>query len=173
MKRYTQYQLPFGEVEDSGTSLPTNIPLCEMEQAIVDQALEILRGRHQHGALLTNPESTKDFLRLKLSDEKHEVFGCIFLTNRHTVIEVENLFTGTIDGASVYPRIIVQKALTHNAAALLAYHNHPSGCADPSQADIRITERIRDALALVDIRLLDHLVVSAEECVSFADRGLL
>ena len=173
MKRYAQYPLPFSEVEDSCTSLPTNIPLCETEQAIVDQALEILRERHQHGALLSSPEVTKDYLRLKLADEKQEIFGCIFLTNRHTVIEVENLFTGTIDGASVYPRIIVQKALTHNAAALLAYHNHPSGCADPSQADIRITERIRDALALVDIRLLDHLVVCVEECVSFAERGLL
>jgi DNA repair protein RadC len=173
MKRYAQYPLPFSEVEDSCTSLPTNIPLCETEQAIVDQALEILRERHQHGALLSSPEVTKDYLRLKLADEKQEIFGCIFLTNRHTVIEVENLFTGTIDGASVYPRIIVQKALTHNAAALLAYHNHPSGCADPSQADIRITHRIRDALALVDIRLLDHLVVSVDGCVSFADRGLL
>jgi DNA repair protein RadC len=173
MKRYAQYPLPFSEVEDSCTSLPTNIPLCETEQAIVDQALEILRERHQHGALLSSPEVTKDYLRLKLADEKQEIFGCIFLTNRHTVIEVENLFTGTIDGASVYPRIIVQKALTHNAAALLAYHNHPSGCADPSQADIRITERIRDALALVDIRLLDHLVVSVDGCVSFAERGLL
>lgn len=173
MKRYAQYPLPFSEVEDSCTSLPTNIPLCETEQAIVDQALEILRERHQHGALLSSPEVTKDYLRLKLADEKQEIFGCIFLTNRHTVIEVENLFTGTIDGASVYPRIIVQKALTHNAAALLAYHNHPSGCADPSQADIRITERIREALALVDIRLLDHLVVSVDGCVSFAERGLL
>jgi DNA repair protein RadC len=173
MKRYTQYPLPFSEVEDSGTSLPTNSPLCETEQSIVDRALAILARRHERGELLTNPEITKDFLRLKLADEKHEVFGCIFLTNRHSVIEVENLFTGTIDGASVYPRIVVQKALAHNAAALLAYHNHPSGCAEPSQADITITRRIRDALALVDIRLLDHLVVSVDGCVSFAERGLL
>lgn len=127
MKRYAQYPLPFSEVEDSCTSLPTDIPLCETDQIIIDRALAILARRHERGEHLTSPESTKDFLRLKLADEKHEVFGCIFLTNRHTVIEVENLFTGTIDGASVYPRIVVQKALTHNAAALLAYHKPSLG----------------------------------------------
>jgi DNA repair protein RadC len=177
MTKHTQYELPFSGVEDSCSvspaSLPTNIPLRETEQAIVDQALEILRERHQHGVLLSSPEVTKDYLRLKLADEKQEIFGCIFLTNRHRVIGVKDLFFGTIDGATVHSRIIVQQALFCNAAALVAYHNHPSGCADPSQADIRMTDRIRDALALVDIRLLDHFVVSAEECVSFADRGLL
>jgi DNA repair protein RadC len=123
--------------------------------------------------LLTSPENTKDFLRLKLAGEHNEVFGCIFLDNRHRVIAVDNLFFGTIDGASVYPRVIAQKALMHNAAAIVAYHNHPSGVAEPSQADLRITQRIKEAVALVDVRLLDHLVVCVGECTSFAERGLL
>jgi DNA repair protein RadC len=163
-----QYELLFGGVEDAATSLPT-----EDEQAIIDQALLILTRRHRRGEELTSPDCTKNFLRLRLADRPNEVFGCIFLTNRHAVIEVEELFAGTIDGASVYPRVVVQRALIHNAAAILAYHNHPSGNAEPSQADIRLTNRIRDALALIDVRLLDHLVVSEAECVSFAERGLL
>ena len=89
------------------------------------------------------------------------------------MIAVEDLFFGTIDGASVYPRVIVQKALEHNAVAIVAYHNHPSGVAEPSKADLQITQRIQEALALVDVRLLDHLVVCVGECTSFAERSLL
>jgi DNA repair protein RadC len=95
------------------------------EQGILDQAFAIRAKRHQRGETLTSPESTRAFLRLKLADAPNEVFGCIFLDNRHRLIAVEDLFFGTIDGASVHPRVIVQKAMVHNAAAILAYHNHP------------------------------------------------
>jgi DNA repair protein RadC len=101
------------------------------------------------------------------------VFTCLFLDNRHRVIECEELFRGTIDGASVHPREVVKRALQLNAAALILAHNHPSGVAEPSQADQQLTRRLREALGLVDIRVLDHLVVGDGEAVSFAERGLL
>ena len=170
-----QYELPFSEAlspEADCSPQPRNDRQVR-EQGIVDQAFAILSKRHRRGEILTSPESTKAFLRLKLAEEPNEVFGCIFLDNRHGVLAVEDLFFGTIDGASVHPRVIVQKALSHNAAAILAYHNHPSGVSEPSQADLSITGRIKQALALVDVRLLDHLVVGIEEAVSLAERGLL
>jgi DNA repair protein RadC len=101
------------------------------------------------------------------------VFGCVFLDNRHRVRGVEELFHGTIDGASVHPRVVVQRALEVNAAALILFHNHPSGVAEPSRADELLTRRLKDALALVDVRVLDHFVVTAEDSVSFAERGLI
>jgi DNA repair protein RadC len=143
------------------------------DQVIVDRALAILSYVHQPGQILNSPDETEKFLRLKLAEQKNELFGCMFLTNRHAVIAIEELFFGTIDGASIHPRVIVQKALLHNAAAAILYHNHPSGVAEPSKADEQITQRIKDALALVDVRVLDHIVVSTDECVSFADRGLI
>jgi DNA repair protein RadC len=143
-----QYELPLSEVSKSDTDSPPLRHLREeqgvREQEIVDQAFAILSKRHRRGEILTSPQSTEEFLRLKLSAEPNEVFGCIFLDNRHGVLAVEDLFFGTIDGASVHPRVIVQKALLHNAAATLAYHNHPSGIPEPSQADLRITKRIKD-----------------------------
>ena len=102
-----------------------------------------------------------------------EAFGCLFLDNRHRLIAFEILFHGTVDGASVHPREVVKRALEHNSAAVIFAHNHPSGVAEPSQADELITRRLRDALALVDIRVLDHVIVGLERCVSFAERGLL
>lgn len=143
------------------------------DQKIVAQALAILSYAHRAGQILDSPDETEKFLRLKLAEQKNELFGCMFLTNRHAVIAIEELFFGTIDGASIHPRVIVQKALLHNAAAVILYHNHPSGVAEPSKADEQITQRIKDALALVDVRVLDHIVVSTDECVSFADRGLI
>ncbi len=101
------------------------------------------------------------------------MFGCLFLDNRHRIIEVVELFQGPIDGSSVHPRIVVQKALEVNAAAMLFFHNHPSGVAEPSNADEAITRRLKEALALIDVRVLDHFVVTAGESVSFAERGLL
>jgi len=142
------------------------------EQKIVDQALDILGNVHRKGEQIASPNETKAFLRLKLSGEYNEVFGCIFLTTRNTVISVEDLFFGTIDGATVHPRVIVQKALEHNAGALIVYHNHPSGIAEPSRADENITRRVQEALSLIDVRLIDHLVIGGDECVSFAERGL-
>jgi len=143
------------------------------EEELINHALAILSQRHKKGELLTSPESTKRFLQLKLAEERNEVFGCIFLDNRHRIIEVEDLFFGTIDGASVHPRVILQKALMHNAAAIFLYHNHPSGVGEPTQSDQTITTRIKEALALIDVHLLDHLVVGIEESVSFAECGLL
>jgi DNA repair protein RadC len=122
---------------------------------------------------LSNPRATRDFLRMRLRDLPYEVFCCLWLDNRHRVIAFEELFRGTIDGAAVHPREVVKHALARNAAAVIVAHNHPSGFAEPSQADEFITRRLKEALALVDIRLIDHLVVGDGGCESFAERGLL
>jgi len=122
---------------------------------------------------LTSPELTRNFLMAKLRDLKHEVFSLLYLDNQHRVIKYEELFRGTIDGAAVYPREVVKKALANNAAAVILVHNHPSGIAEPSHADRAITERLKKALELVDIRTLDHLIVGDGYCDSFAERGWL
>ncbi len=122
---------------------------------------------------LASPAITREFLKSRLRASPHEIFACLFLDNRHRVIVFEELFTGTIDGASVHPREVVKRTLYHNAAAVIFAHNHPSGIAEPSQADKHITRRLIDALALIDVRVLDHFVVGDEEIVSFAERGLL
>lgn len=140
---------------------------------LLDLALKVLAHRHRRGEPLTDPEASRAYLRLKIGERKFEVFACVFLDNRHRIIAFEELFQGTIDGASVHPRVVVQKALELNAAAVVLAHNHPSGVAEPSMADQRITQRLKDALALVDVRVLDHFIVSAEESLSFAEQGLL
>ncbi len=122
---------------------------------------------------LSSPADTRNFLRARLRGYPHEVFACLFLDNRHRVISFDELFTGTIDSASVHPREVVRRALQHNAAAVILAHNHPSGIAEPSHSDEAITRRLRDALALIDVRVLDHLVIGDSEAVSFAERGLL
>ncbi len=142
-------------------------------RSLLDLALRVLAHRHRRGEPLTSPEATRAYLRLKIAERKYEVFGCLFVDNRHRIIAFEELFQGTIDGASVHPRVVVQRSLELNAAAVLLVHNHPSGVAEPSQADRRITQRLKDALALVDVRVLDHFIVTAEDSVSFAERGLL
>lgn len=145
--------------------------------ATLQAVLELARRHFQElmltGPALLNPQATRDFLRLKLRDLSHEVFCCLYLDNRHRVLAFEELFRGTVDGANVHPREVVKRALTHNAAALILAHNHPSGIAEPSQADKLITRRLKDALGLVDIRVLDHLVVGDSHCASFAELGLL
>ena len=145
--------------------------------ASLQAALELARRHYQElmrtGSPLANPRATREFLRMRLRDLPYEVFGCVYLDNRHRVIAFEELFRGTIDGASVHPREVVKCALARNAAAVILVHNHPSGLAEPSQADELITRRLKDALALVDIRVLDHLVVGDAICESFAERGLL
>jgi DNA repair protein RadC len=145
--------------------------------ALLQASLELSRRHYaeqmQVGPALANPRATRDFLRARLRDRDHEVFCCLFLDNRHRVISFDEVFRGTIDGASVHPRDVVKLALARNAAAVILAHNHPSGVAEPSQADELITSRLRDALALVDIRVLDHIVVGDGACVSFAERGLL
>ena len=143
------------------------------KQTLKALALTLLAEQHQPGKKLTSPEETCRYLRLRLAGYKNEVFGCVYLDNRHRIIDVAELFQGTIDGASVHPRVVVQQSLEQNAAAIIFYHTHPSGVAEPSHADEAITRRLKDALALVDVRVLDHFVVTAGESVSFASRGIL
>ncbi len=142
-------------------------------QATLELSRRHLRETLEHGDALTSPQHTRDYLKAQLRDRRREVFACLFLDNRHRVLAYEELFFGTIDGAGVHPREVVRRALELNAAALIAAHNHPSGVAEPSAADEAITRRIRDALQLVEIRLLDHMVVGDGEIVSLAERGLL
>lgn len=166
-----QNKLDFGAfIRDAGGHYATTRPATEAE--LIAQAATILESRLR-GEALSSPQDSKDFLRLKLAPLDHEVFACLFLDNRHRVITFETLFRGTIDGASVYPREVVKAALAHNAAAVIFSHNHPSGVAQPSRADEQLTRRLKEALALIDIRVLDHIVVSTEGTVSLAERGLL
>lgn len=127
----------------------------------------------RHGPILESPRAVRQYLRVHYASYEREVFSCLFLDNRHRIISVEEMFQGTIDGASVHPREVVKRALQLNAAAVILAHNHPSGVSEPSQADELITVRLRDALALVDIRVLDHLIVGGSGVTSFAERGVL
>jgi len=143
------------------------------KQSLKALALTLLAEQHQPGKMLSSPNETRNYLRFRLAEYKNEVFGCVFLDNRNRIIKVAELVYGTIDGASVHPRVVVQQTLAVNAAALVLYHNHPSGVAEQSHADEAITQRLKNALALVDVRVLDHFVVTAGESFSFAERGLL
>lgn len=142
-------------------------------QAVLEMGRRHLWQRLERGESLTSPTATREYLSARLRDYAFEVFACLFLDNRHRVIAFEELFRGTIDGASVYPREVVRRALHHNAAAVILAHNHPSGVAEPSRSDQHLTDRLRDALSLVDVRVLDHFVVGDGEPVSFAERGLI
>ncbi len=152
-----------------------NLGLGPAKYALLQAVLEMGR-RHLWETLtrsdtLTSPGDTRNYLTARLRGKRNEVFACLFLDNKNRVIEYEELFFGTIDGASVHPRQIIQRALSHNAAGLILAHNHPSGVAEPSQADRQITRRIKEALSLLDIRLLDHLVVGDGEITSLAEIG--
>ncbi|UCE89802.1 MAG: DNA repair protein RadC [Pseudomonadota bacterium] len=142
-------------------------------QAALEMARRHLAESLARGEALTDPGATRAFLTAQLRDHTYEVFACVFLDNRHQVIRFEQLFRGTINGTSVYPREVVARALQLNAAAVIFAHNHPSGVAEPSQADRQLTERLKSALGLVDIRVLDHFVIGDGEALSFAERGLL
>jgi len=145
------------------------------DDTVIQAALNILEERISYNInspSLTSPNDSRDYVKLKLAEYEHEVFACLFLDQRHHVIAFDELFRGTIDGASVYPREVVKACLSHNAAAVIFAHNHPSGVAEPSKSDQHITKRLKDALALIDVRVLDHLVVGSD-VISFAERGLL
>jgi len=133
----------------------------------------ILESRFKRSHYLTNPQQTHDYLQVALAEQTRELFALIYLDNQHGILSLEVLFQGTIDGATVYPREVVKAALSHNAAAVILTHNHPSGVPEPSAADKRITARIVGALATVDIPVLDHLIIGGTQVVSFAERGLL
>ncbi len=145
--------------------------------ALLRAALELARRHHRDGLrtgpVVSSPEATRAFLLAQLRDRPYEVFCCLHLDSRHRLITFEELFRGTVDGASVHPREVVRQAMAHNSAAIIFAHNHPSGVAEPSRADELITRRLADSLALVDVRVLDHIVVGDGACVSFAERGLL
>ena len=136
-------------------------------------ALRILEKRMRDTPALSSPSSVRDYLRILLHDRGHEVFVCVFLDAQHRVIASEELFRGTLTQTSVYPREVVKEALAHNAAAIVFAHNHPSGVTEPSRADELLTQALKQALALVDVAVLDHFVIAGSGSVSFAERGLL
>ncbi|MDX1458048.1 MAG: DNA repair protein RadC [Marinobacter sp.] len=142
-------------------------------QAAMEMARRVMDEPLRQGSPLRSPEDTRAYLRSRLGTYPHEVFAALLLDNRHRVIQYREMFRGTIDGAAVYPREVVRQALEDNAAAVIFAHNHPSGVAEPSQADISLTVRLKEALGLVDIRVLDHMVVGHGEVVSLAERGLI
>lgn len=147
--------------------------LSDIEQDIINQAISIINSKMKtYDISLTSPALVKSFLKLKLALVEQEVFSVIFLDNQHRVIEYRPMFFGTINAASVYPREVVKCAINCNAAAVILAHNHPSGISDPSSADISLTKRLSDALGLVDVRVIDHLIVG-REVTSFAERGLI
>jgi DNA repair protein RadC len=140
---------------------------------ILSAARTLLSRTFRRGAALTSPRLARDYLVHHYALAEHETFVVLFLDNRHRLIESVEMFRGTIDGASVHPREVVKAALAKNAAAVILAHNHPSGVAEPSQADEVITARLREALGLVDIRVVDHLIVGGDDTVSLAERGLV
>lgn len=175
--------IPTGEARDKlwehqslmGALHSTETPL--KQYALAQCSLELSRryilDKMKKGKMLNDPAIAKDFAAMTLKGEDSEKFMCIFTDNRHRVISSDVMFHGTIDGASVYPREVVRRALHHNAAAVILAHNHPSGIAEPSPADERITQKLKDALHLIDVRVLDHIVVGGDQCVSMAERGLM
>ena len=142
-------------------------------QAVLEMAKRHFNEVLQRGSALTSPEITRAYLSAQLRGYSYEVFACLFLDNQHRVIKLDELFRGTIDGASVYPREVVKQALYHNAAAVIFAHNHPSGITEPSSADKHITEKLKQALSLFDIRVLDHFIIGDGEPYSFAEHGCL
>ena len=144
------------------------------EYATIVKAHGIIKKEYlRKSTVLSSPELTRKFLSLHLAHEQFEVFGVLWLDNRHKVLETVNLFNGTTDGAAVYPRVVATSALRHRASACILFHNHPSGNPEPSQADTDLTKRLKDCLALIDVRVLDHIVVGGNESISLAERGLL
>ncbi|MEZ9822731.1 DNA repair protein RadC [Shewanella sp. 10N.286.45.A1] len=158
----------------SRSAIPTNhqYPAHQTSSLneLLEHAAEALAQKYKREGTFTNPDNVKEYLQLKLGSYDREVFALMLLDNQHQLIRFEELFFGTIDAASVYSREVVKAALNANAAAVILAHNHPSGIAEPSRADKRITNRLVDALGLIDVRVLDHIVVG-EHCVSFAERN--
>ena len=140
---------------------------------VLCHARRLLANRVRRGATMSSPEAVKDHLRLELGALEHEVFCVLFLDAQHRIIALKQMFRGTVSQTSVYPREVVKEALAVNAAVVILAHNHPSGSVEPSRADEFLTQTLRTALALVDVRVLDHLVVAGADVCSFAERGLM
>ncbi|WP_133489895.1 DNA repair protein RadC [Alcanivorax sp. 24] len=167
-------QLSFSSFDSSllvrdaqGRYLPASV------DQILDAARQVIDQKIQRGMSFTSPTLVKEYLCAKLAGFEHEVFAVLFLDSQHRLIDYTEMFRGTIDGASVYPREVVKEALRLNAAAVIFSHNHPSGNPEPSRADEAITKRLKEALALVDVRSLDHVIVAGSDTTSFAERGLI
>ena len=155
--------------------LPTPSDLAERaDNAVIAAALKVLEQRQRyHYGSMNSPDDARNYLRLRIGLLEHEVFVVLFLDSQNRLIECEELFRGTLAQTSVYPREVVKAALKHNAAAVMFAHNHPSGFAEPSRADELLTTALKQALALIDVRTLDHFVVTGEKVMSFSERGLL
>lgn len=166
----TPAKLPYFVADKSG-KYRARIALTEDQ--IIKAAKILLNKRIYKGDALTSPDIVRAWLQVNYRDVEHEIFICLFLDNQHRVMKTEVLFRGTIDGASVYPREVVKRALQLNAAAVMFAHNHPSGITDPSQADKQITAKLKKALGLMDIRTLDHFIIGSGEAYSFAEHGLI
>ena len=143
------------------------------DEDILEKASDILLEKINNSDVISNPKDTRTFLKFKLSTLEYEVFAVIFLNNRHRIITYKELFRGTIDGASVYPREVVKEALAVNATSIIIAHNHPSGSLRPSEEDIKLTKKIKQAGELLDIKVLDHIIAGENNYYSFADEGLL
>lgn len=142
-------------------------------EEVLHEARKVIARRVKRGTTFASPQVAREFLSVKLADREHEVFVLVMLDTQHRLIEALEMFRGTIDGASVYPREVVKEALARNAAAVILAHNHPSGVGEPSAADRMLTERLKQALALVEVRVIDHLIVAGNDVTSFAERGWL
>ena len=140
---------------------------------VIQQALDLLECEVREAPALVSPDAVRDYLRLRLGDRPHEIFAVMFLDAQHRVIETVELFRGTLTQTSVYPREVLVEALNRHAAAVILCHNHPSGVATPSQNDIRLTQTLKEVLALVDVRVLDHFVVTRTQVLSMAEQGLV
>lgn len=145
----------------------------EEDDAVIEKARQILARRVRRNTVLDSPSKSRDYFMMALAHFEHEVFQVLFLDSQHRIIANEQMFRGTINGAAVYPREVVKACIRHNCAAVVFAHNHPSGVNEPSSADRRITDRLTSALALIDVRVLDHLIVAGGDSYSFAEQGLL
>lgn len=157
---------------------PAIPPLAHVsDEEIIEEAIlrldAQLSARREDNTVLDSPEKVKRLIKLRLARSPHEIFAALWLDNKHRLLKFDELFRGTIDGASVHPRDVAAAALNNNAAAVIFAHNHPSGVTEPSQADLRITQRLRESLDLIDVKVLDHIVTGEGAGVSFAERGLL
>jgi len=141
------------------------------EEGILLAAQQILEQRLLREGAITDPTQAADYLKARCAHLPHEVFGVVFLDTRHRIIATEHLFSGTVDGCEVHPRVVAQRALQHNAAAVILFHNHPSGSPEPSAADRVITTRLKDVLGLLDVRVIDHIICAGTQTASLAARG--
>ncbi len=142
-------------------------------QAMLELSRRCMREELEERDVMSSSELTREYLRARMRHYPHEVFACLYLDNQHRVVRFEELFFGTIDGAAVYPREVVKRCLHNNAAAVIFAHNHPSGVAEPSHADVAITLRLKSALSTIDVRVLDHIIVGSKDVVSLAERGVV